>query len=169
MRLLKISPIIIFCVLSYFLFWKIINMKESKHLSSALLNKSFPELNLEVLDGNLTVKEIKGQKPFIVNYFASWCVPCIAEHEVLKRFKNDYNIVGIGYKDTKENIKQFISDLGNPYKLIMLDPDGIAAINLGLYGIPETYFINEKGKIKYRQVGPLTEEKFKNIVYLLNK
>ena len=51
----------------------------------------------------------------------------------------------------------------------MMDPEGRAAINLGLYGVPETYFINEKGKIKYRQVGPLTKEKFKNIVYLLNK
>ena len=169
MRLLKISPIIIFCILSYFLYWKITNMNESKHLSSAMLNKTLPELNLEVLEGDLSITEIKVKKSFIVNYFASWCVPCVAEHEVLKQLNKDYIIIGIGYKDTKANIKKFISDLGNPYELIMMDPEGRAAINLGLYGVPETYFINEKGKIKYRQVGPLTKEKFKNIVYLLNK
>ena len=61
MRLLKISPIIIFCILSYFLYWKITNMNESKHLSSAMLNKTLPELNLEVLEGDLSITEIKGK------------------------------------------------------------------------------------------------------------
>ena len=78
-------------------------------------------------------------------------------------------IIGIAYKETKKNVKNFISELGNPYETIMMDENGRAAIELGLYGVPETYFINNKGKIKFRHVGPLTIEKYNNIISLLSK
>ena len=167
MRYFKIFPIVLFSILVFFLYWKIKNIDESKQLSSALLNKNFPYLDLETLEGRVNLNELIGKKGFIVNYFASWCAPCRIEHEVLKKVSKDFIIVGIGYKDTKENINKFIKELGNPYELIMMDYNGTAAIELGLYGVPESYLVNRDGIIKYRQVGPLTEEKFNNIVYLL--
>ena len=84
-------------------------------------------------------------------------------------FKKDYIIVGVGYKDTENNIKNFLSELGNPFRTVMLDSNGRAAIELGLYGVPETYFIGKDGKIKYRHVGPITKDKFNKIISLVNK
>ena len=169
MKILKLLPLIMFCLLSYFLYWKISNIEETKELSSAMLNQDFPDLDLKVIEGDLSFSGLIGKEPFIVNYFASWCAPCRQEHEVLKKFSKNNIIIGIGYKDTEKNIKGFISELGNPYKTIMMDEQGRAAIELGLYGVPETYFINDAGKINFRHVGPLTIEKFNNIISLLSK
>ena len=169
LKILKLLPLIIFSLLSYFLYWKISNIEETKELSSAMLNKDFPKLDLKVLEGDLILSKLIGKEFFIVNYFASWCLPCRQEHEVLQKFSKKNIIIGIGYKDTEKNIKEFIFELGNPYKTIMMDYKGRAAIELGLYGVPETYFINDKGKIKFRHVGPLTTEKLNNIISLLSK
>ena len=168
MKYFKILPIILFLILSYFLLWKILNIDESKNLSSALINKDLPKLYLEPLEGNVILKDLLGKKPFILNYFASWCAPCRIEHNVLEQYSKDNIIIGIAYKDSKENIIRFLKELGNPYKTVLLDEDGRGAIDLGLYGVPETYFIDASGKIKYKHVGPLTLEKFENIMYLIN-
>ena len=169
MKIFKFFPLIIFCLLSYFLYWKISNIEETKELSSAMLNQDFPPLDLEVIDGGVPFTSLLGKTEFIVNYFASWCAPCRQEHAILKKFSKKHIIIGIGYKDTEKNIKDFISELGNPYKTIMMDENGRAAIELGVYGVPETYFINDKGKIKFRHAGPLSIEKFNNIISLLSK
>jgi cytochrome c biogenesis protein CcmG/thiol:disulfide interchange protein DsbE len=169
MKIIKIFPVIIFCLLSYFLYWKISNIEETKELSSAMLNQDFPKLDLEVISGNSPFSKLVGEQEFIVNYFASWCAPCRQEHAILEKMSNNNIIIGIAYKDSKKNVKNFISELGNPYETIMMDKNGRAAIELGLYGVPETYFINNKGKIKFRHVGPLTIEKFNNIISLLSK
>ena len=150
------------------MYWKINNIDESNELSSALIDKRFPSLNLEILEGNNFINDLIGESFFIVNFFASWCGPCKIEHEVLKNFGQEYIIIGIGYKDTKDNIKDFISELGNPYKSIMLDYEGRAGIELGLYGVPETYFIGNDGKIKFRHVGPISSNKFTEIISLIN-
>ena len=100
----------------------------------------------------------------IINFFASWCAPCWEEHAVLEKYSKDQIIIGIAYKDDINSVKTFLRELGDPYDILMLDSNGRAAIDLGLYGVPETYFINNKGKIKYRQVGPLTVKKFENIL-----
>ena len=107
---------------------------------------------------------LKIKQTFIINFFASWCAPCREEHAVLEKYSKDQIIIGIAYKDDISNVKKFLSELGDPYDILMLDPNGRAAIDLGLYGVPETYFIDSKGKIKYRQVGPLTVKKFENIL-----
>ncbi|MAJ24254.1 MAG: DsbE family thiol:disulfide interchange protein [Rickettsiales bacterium] len=169
MKYLKTLPIVLFFILSFFLYWKITHIKESKELSSALLNKDLPILPLEFFEGNISLNDIYKKEPFIINYFASWCAPCRVEHKVLDKFSRDNIIIGIAYKDSKKNVKSFLEELGNPYKAVLLDEKGRAAIELGLYGVPETYFVDASGKIKYKQVGPLTIEKFENIINLLNK
>ena len=161
---LLICCLILFLILSYFLFWKIKNIQNTKELQSVLLNQDLPKLELENVDGKFTLNSLLGKKPFIINFFASWCAPCREEHAVLEKYSKDQIIIGIAYKDDISNVKKFLSELGDPYDILMLDPNGRAAIDLGLYGVPETYFIDSKGKIKYRQVGPLTVKKFENIL-----
>ena len=169
MKFFKILPMLLFLTLSYFLFWKITNIKQSKELTSALLNKDIPNLSLELLKGDIMLNNIIGKKPFIINYFASWCAPCRIEHEVLVKYSKKHLIIGVAYKDSKNNIRKFLKELGNPYDTVFLDEKGRAGIDLGLYGVPETYFIDNYGKIKYKQVGPLTVEKFENIMHLLKQ
>ena len=164
---IKLSPIILFLILFYFLFWKIKNIHNTKELQSVLLNQDLPKLELEFVDGKFTLGSLLGKKAFIINFFASWCAPCREEHAVLEKYSKDQIIIGIAYKDDISSVKKFLSELGDPYDILMLDPKGRAAIDLGLYGVPETYFIDSKGKIKYRQVGPLTVKKFENILKLL--
>ncbi len=164
MKYLKLFPIIFFFILSYFLFWKITNIQNTKELQSVLLNQDLPNLKLEYVTGKFTLNNLLGKKAFIINFFASWCAPCRVEHAVLQKYSKDHIIIGVAYKDDINSVKKFLKDLGNPYDILMLDLNGRAAIDLGLYGVPETYFINNKGKIKYRQVGPLTVKKFQNII-----
>ena len=164
LKYIKLSPIILFLFLSYFLFWKIKNIQNTKELQSVLLNQDLPKLELEYVGGKFTLNSLLGKKAFIINFFASWCAPCREEHAVLEKYSKDQIIIGIAYKDDINSVKKFLRELGDPYDILMLDPNGRAAIDLGLYGVPETYFIDSKGKIKYRQVGPLTVKKFENIL-----
>ncbi len=168
MKYLKLSPIILFLILSYFLFWKINNIQNTKELQSVLLNQDLPNLELAYVDGKFQLDNLLGKKPFIINFFASWCAPCREEHAVLEKYSKDQIIIGVAYKDDIDSVKKFLKELGDPYDILMLDPKGRAAIDLGLYGVPETYFIDSKGKIKYRQVGPLTVKKLENILKSLS-
>ena len=164
LKYIKLSPVIFFLILSYFLFWKIKNIQNTKELQSVLLNQDLPNLELERVDDTFALNSLLGKKAFIINFFASWCAPCREEHAVLEKYSKDQIIIGIAYKDDIKSVKKFLRELGDPYDTLMLDSNGRAAIDLGLYGVPETYFIDSKGKIKYRQVGPLTVKKFENIL-----
>ena len=166
-KYVKLLPITLFLILSFFLYWKINNIENTKELQSVLLNQELPKLNLEHVEGNL-LKDVLGKEPFILNFFASWCAPCREEHAVLKKYSEDNIIIGVAYKDNVKDIKNFLKILGNPYDILLTDEKGRAGIDLGLYGVPETYFINRLGQIKYRQVGPLTVKKFENIMNLIN-
>tara|TARA_E500000178_G_C16908477_1_gene701434 strand:- start:394 stop:909 length:516 start_codon:yes stop_codon:yes gene_type:complete len=169
MKILKFIPFIAFIFLTIFLFKKINNFEESKNLSSALIDKPFPDLDLNNLDGGKRLKDIIGKKNLIINYFASWCAPCRLEHETLTIFKKDHNIIGIAYKDERKNITKFLKELGNPYREVFLDRNGRSAIDLGLYGVPETYFVDRRGFIRYKHVGPIDEDEFKKIINILNQ
>nr|P45409.1 RecName: Full=Thiol:disulfide interchange protein CycY; AltName: Full=Cytochrome c biogenesis protein CycY; Flags: Precursor [Rhizobium leguminosarum bv. viciae]CAB61632.1 CycY protein [Rhizobium leguminosarum bv. viciae] len=105
----------------------------------------------------LTDAAIKG-KLTLVNVFASWCLPCRDEHPVLKELAKDgrLNIVAINYKDQSDNALRFLGELGNPYQAIGIDPNGKAAIDWGVYGIPESYLVGADGTILYKRVGPST-------------
>jgi cytochrome c biogenesis protein CcmG/thiol:disulfide interchange protein DsbE len=99
----------------------------------------------------------------IVNIFASWCAPCREEHPLLLKLSKDarVRIMGINYKDQPDNARRFLGSLGNPYEGIGMDPEGRAAIDWGVYGVPESFVINRNGEIIYKHVGPLTEDAMK--------
>lgn len=159
---MKFIPLTVFLLLSIFFLIKLFNFENTQSLSSALINKPFPKIILPALDKNASMEGFIGKKKFAINFFASWCLPCREEHEVLEEFSNEFSIIGIAYKDKIEKISNFLEDLGNPYEQVFLDFSGKSAIELGLYGVPETYFIDQNGIIKYKHVGPINRSEFKD-------
>ena len=97
---------------------------------------------------------------YIVNIWASWCVPCRAEHPILMRLSKNQAIklVGLNYRDNQINAKNFINEFGNPYSKILIDNDGLLSIEFGAYGVPETFIIDKNKKIIRRFIGPINEE-----------
>ena len=167
MRIIKFIPLIAFIFLATFFLIKIIYFESTKEISSALINKPFPQISLENYHGEHSFNKLIGTKPIVINYFASWCVPCRQEHNTLKYFSNENTIIGIAYKDSKDNIEKFLNELGNPYKEVFLDNSGRSAIELGLYGVPETYFVDKKGIIRYKHIGPIDQNEFNKLINLL--
>ena len=157
--LLALLPLVIFVAVAIVFFRQLESGKDISEIPSALIGTKAPTLALPALDGAkvpaLTDAAIRG-KLTLVNVFASWCVPCRQEHPLLKELASDPRItlVGINYKDRSENAVRFLGELGNPYAAIGVDPNGKAAIDWGVYGIPETYLVAPDGTILYKRVGP---------------
>ena len=170
----QIFPTIFFLIiLSVFFYLLLIDRNPSK-IPSNLLNKKIPNFK--------TVSLMKENKPFIsqnefhneiiiVNFFATWCKPCRDEHSYIKRFSNQKGIkvIGINYKDNTQKAIGWLKELGNPYSHVAVDKKGKIAIDWGVYGIPETFIINSKGIIKYRQAGPVTKKIYKKINLIISK
>lgn len=136
-----------------------VNGLDISAIPSALIGTKAPSLSLPPLEGSnlpaLTDAAIKG-KLTLVNVFASWCIPCRQEHPLLQELSKDSRItvVGINYKDKQDNALRFLGELGNPFAAIGVDPNGKAAIDWGVYGIPESYLVGADGTILYKKVGP---------------
>ena len=136
--------------------------KDISEIPSALIGTKAPTLNLPPLEGAnlpaLTDSAIKG-KLTLVNVFASWCIPCRDEHPILMQLAKDsrLNVVAINYKDKNDNALRFLGELGNPFAAIGVDPKGQAAIDWGVYGIPESYLVAPDGTILYKRVGPFDD------------
>ena len=101
----------------------------------------------------------------LVNFFATWCIPCRAEHSFIEKLSKDKNIkvIGINYKDDSQKTIAWLKDLGNPYDIIALDKDGMIGLDWGVYGLPETFIVNKNSVITYKQVGPITKKIYKKI------
>ena len=127
-----------------------------------MIDKNIPKFNAKIFNKNETIgsRKIFGEKNFyLMNIWSSWCIPCREEHKFLIKLKDEKNlkIIGLNYKDKKENAKKFLKDFSNPYSLIFLDKSGTIAIEWGAYGVPETFLIHKKKIIK-KFVGPLNQE-----------
>lgn len=165
-RVLVLIPLLVFAgfaaIAGKMLYDQDVNGLDVAAIPSALIGKPAPSLSLPPLEGSetpaLTDAAIRG-KLTLVNVFASWCVPCRQEHPLLKRLAADprLTIVGINYKDRNDNALRFLGELGNPYRAIGVDPNGKAAIDWGVYGIPESYLVGTDGTILYKRVGPFDE------------
>jgi len=141
-------------------------------IPSPLLNKSTPQYSLpNLFDANhpTTQKDLLG-KVTLVNVWASWCPACAEEHEYLVQLAQEQNInfYGINYKDDSAAALKILKTAGNPYKIVAIDQSGNAAIDWGVYGAPETFIVDKKGIIRYKQIGPITpdiwDNKLKSIV-----
>ncbi|WP_337267806.1 DsbE family thiol:disulfide interchange protein [Oryzifoliimicrobium ureilyticus] len=165
-RLLVLLPLLIFAgiagVAAKMLYDQDVHGRNAAEIPSALLGQKAPSLNLPPLAGAdlpaLTDGFVRG-KLTLVNVFASWCIPCRQEHPILKELAKDnrLTIVAINYKDKPEAALGFLGELGNPFKAIGVDPNGQAAIDWGVYGVPESYLVSPEGTILYKRVGPFDD------------
>lgn len=124
-------------------------------LSSPLIGSKMISYELKTLNGKvINLNKIKG--PYVLNIFASWCPACKYEHSFWNR-NSSYKIIGLAYKDQILDVNDWLGLYGNPYHIVALDPKGDFAIELGVYGTPETFLVNKLGKIVYRHVGPMSK------------
>ena len=133
-----------------------------RDLPSTKINKPAPPFSLELLNqrGNVfSPQDMLGQR-WLLNVWASWCVGCRVEHPLLNQLANttDIEMVGLNYKDDPANARRWLQQRGDPYSRIPMDIAGDAGIDWGVYGVPETFIIDEVGKIIYKHTGPLTGE-----------
>ena len=166
-------PVIIFFFIFCSFFYLLVIERDPDGIPSALINKKIPYFQTKSLFNNqdfFSSNEFKNEI-IVVNFFATWCEPCLIEHKYIKKlFKNNIKILGINYKDDKNDAIKVLKLNGNPFYAIGRDEDGTQAINLGVYGVPETFIIDAVGNIRYRHVGPILEYDMKNtILPILNK
>jgi len=168
-----IIPFIFFILILLVFFYLLIIERNPTELPSNLLNKNVPKFvaNSLIKKEKFVSSEEFGNEIVLVNFFATWCKPCLDEHNYIKRFSNEkkIRIIGINYKDNKQAAIKWLNKLGNPYSDIPMDESGKIAIDWGVYGIPETFVINSKGIIKYKHIGPITEKIYKKINLLIEK
>jgi cytochrome c biogenesis protein CcmG/thiol:disulfide interchange protein DsbE len=143
-------------------------MRDPREVPSPFIGKPAPVFKLAQLheaDRVFTPEDMKG-KVWLLNVWASWCVSCRVEHPLLVEMakKNVVPIVGLNYKDKREDGLQWLGKFGNPYALSAYDADGRVGIDYGVYGVPETFVIDKEGVIRYKQIGPITPEALEKVL-----
>ena len=159
----KLVPLILVLtfLITFVIFFK--GLKSSNiYTPNTNLEKKVPSFELKSFDDNSNIiseKIFKHNKYYLMNIWASWCLPCREEHKFLMKLKKNKKIklIGFNYKDNFKNALSFLEDLGNPYDTIVLDKDGTASINWGAYGVPESFLIYQN-KILRRFIGPINDE-----------
>ena len=165
MNLQKNISFIIFAI--FFIILSIGLFTDTKKIPSPLINKELPEIILPDLKSqNMISHNFLPKETFLLNVWASWCQACIVEHEKIKNLSNKgIKIVGVNYKDQREDAIGWLSIYGNPYLFSYSDKEGRLGLELGVYGVPETFFIDPEGNIFHKTIGmvstELLEQKFK--------
>jgi cytochrome c biogenesis protein CcmG/thiol:disulfide interchange protein DsbE len=136
--------------------------RDPSAVPSALIDRPAPQIDLPSIyedRAGLRSADLLGRAT-VVNVFASWCVPCRAEHPVLTQLAKSHGVplIGFNWKDKPEAARAFLKELGDPFERIGSDPSGRAGIDWGVYGVPETYILDAAGRIRYKHVGPLSAE-----------
>lgn len=169
----KFIPLSIFLVLAIFLYISLsLNPKE---LPSPFINKPFPEVLATTFKNKNFSKKQLLNKVSLVNFWASWCVTCRAEHQMLIKIAQEKNLqlIGINYKDTKTEANKYLKMLGNPYRFNVFDNQGKLGLELGVYATPETFIVDKKGIIRFKHTGEITKniwlKQIKPLFLKLNK
>ncbi len=160
----RFLPFIIFVsLIGLFIFG--LSRQNSVEVRSVLIGKPAPSFALLPLqagghgltNADLSNHDVSGGKPVLINFFASWCVPCRAEHENLMILAREKGIViyGISYRDRPRDSLAFLDELGNPFTRMVIDGQGRTAIDWGVSGVPETFLVDADGIIRYRHWGPV--------------
>lgn len=153
-------PFALFLVLVVFL--AIGLTRDPREIPSPLIDKPAPAFSLPQLarpDQPLQLADMQG-KVWLLNVWASWCAACRDEHPVLVEFARQgvLPIVGLNYKDKRADAEAWLKEFGDPYATSIVDADGRVGIDYGVYGVPETFLIDGQGRIRYKQIGPITPE-----------
>ena len=161
-----VLPVAMFIGLAIMFAFALFSGDPSK-LPSALIGRPAPQVDFAPLEGlqrsgqpvpGFTAKELASGEVHLVNFWASWCIPCVQEHPVLIELakKTGIPIMGVNYKDSTGDARRFIGRYGNPFKAVGVDPQGRGAIEWGVYGMPESFLVSGDGRILYKHVGPIT-------------
>ncbi|BCP55730.1 thiol:disulfide interchange protein CycY [Kaistia sp. 32K] len=168
-RLLISAPIATFAALAVIFVIRLEQGGDPSLIPSALIGRPAPVTVLPPLEGldkpGLDTAALDG-KVTLVNIWASWCVPCREEHPLLEKLAADKRIqlVGINYKDQPANARAFLGQLGNPYAAVGVDEKGRSSIDWGVYGVPETFLIGRDGTIRFKFVGPLSDDSLEKVM-----
>ena len=160
--LISFIPIFIFLIIASLLLF---GLSKNNDLPSNLIGKNATKLPETFLTGYDAIPKdaIIEQKIKIINFWASWCAPCRAEHPNIEKLADlDIKVYGVNLKDNSSSAIRFLTKLGNPYDGIGTDKDGKTAIDWGVYGVPETFILDQFGKILYRHPGPITKKILNN-------
>ncbi|MBC8301571.1 MAG: DsbE family thiol:disulfide interchange protein [Pelagibacterales bacterium] len=170
------NKILLFTIALFLIFCFIILFK-SLNNSNIYVPKTVSEKTLVNFNSKDFFSEVEissdqifvGNEFYILNIWSSWCSPCRDEHPKLMQLSKNSSVklIGLNYKDNPKNAKKFIDILGNPYSMIIIDENGTISIELGAYGVPETYIISKDKKIIKKFIGPLSEESIKEINLIL--
>ncbi len=164
--LLALLPPVIFISLAGLFYFGMMR-DDPNSLPSTMIGRTVPALTVTPLGDHEmpTVEGLQTGGVTLVNFWASWCGPCRAEHPNLEEMAaNGIRIVGINYKDQPDNALDFLADLGNPFSEIGSDRTGRTGIEWGVYGVPETFVLDSTGQILYRQPGPITKRVMEEII-----
>jgi cytochrome c biogenesis protein CcmG, thiol:disulfide interchange protein DsbE len=170
-RALFLLPLVSFLVLAGYFAMALRPGYDPQLLPSAMIDKEAPPFDLAGLNGRGLSRDALKGGPVLINFFASWCVPCRVEQPMLMRLANRDHVplYGIDYKDQPQDAAKLLAQFGDPYRRVGLDPDGQVGLNFGVYGVPETYVLDATGHIRKRFVGPLTADEVDNeLLPLLN-
>lgn len=131
-------------------------------LPSPLIGRAAPQFTLPLLhepERQVASTELLGQ-PYLLNVWGSWCPACREEHPVLSRYAatGQVRVIGYNWKDEREDALRWLQQFGDPYSMILVDYEGRAAIDWGIYGAPETFLIDAAGIVRWKHVGPLSDE-----------
>ena len=164
--------IIIFSFVIFFLLIFFLGLKKNSNYNTKNLigSKISSFLLPSIYSSDLISEEALKQNQFtLINFFASWCAPCRQEHKYLLELNNqnkNIKILGINFKDKKNNALIFLNELGNPYNSVLEDPDGRASVLFGIYGIPESILINKELTIIKKIIGPMDQKQLEEILNL---
>ncbi|RMD87575.1 MAG: DsbE family thiol:disulfide interchange protein [Alphaproteobacteria bacterium] len=159
MRPINFLPVAAFLLIVGAFSWYLVSGEDPRVIPSPLIDKPVPEFDLPPLEAGipgLASRDLAEGKVVLVNVFASWCAPCRIEHPFLSALAAEgVPIYGIAYKDAPEDTRAMLAELGNPYERIGVDRDGRVGIDLGVYGVPETYVVSGDGRIRHKHIGPI--------------
>jgi periplasmic protein thiol:disulfide oxidoreductases, DsbE subfamily len=168
-KLLLLIPLLVFVVIAGFFVAQMLVGRPPSEIPSPLIGKPIPAFSLPTLKDEskiVTEKDFSGQV-WLLNVWASWCVSCRAEHPVLveNAEKIGVPIIGLNYKEKgKADGIAWLERYGDPYPFSIVDADGRFGIDLGVYGVPETFLIDKKGIIQYKHTGPINEESLHSVI-----
>lgn len=169
MKLRYIVPLVVFLVLAGFLAVGL--QRDPREVPSPLIDRRAPAFSLPLLNDpavQRSVEQMKG-KVWVANFFASWCVPCLAEHPQVTELARSVTVVGINYKDKTEDATRWLTRHGNPFATVVVDREGRVGLDYGVYGVPESYVIDKEGVIRYKQIGPITPQALQDVLLPLLK
>tara|TARA_Y100000741_G_C18117917_1_gene503720 strand:+ start:184 stop:708 length:525 start_codon:yes stop_codon:yes gene_type:complete len=159
----------IFIILVFFFALNI----DKKYSTEKIVGKNLDNFEIKFLQNDKIFKKIDltNDTYYLINIWASWCLPCRKEHPALMRLQKEKNLklIGINFKDKKVNAYNFLKEIGNPYDISLRDSDGTDSITFGVYGVPESILINKEHKIVKKFIGPISPNDYDNILKLVNE